>query len=59
MADENVSSANITINEVDITKPWFCLTCKQTKIVREQEKTITDLQRELALACDANCYFKS
>jgi len=27
--------ANTTINEVAVTKPWFCLTCKQARIVRE------------------------
>jgi hypothetical protein len=43
---------NTTLIDVDVTKSWFSLTCKQTRTLRDQEETILYLQRELALAYD-------
>jgi hypothetical protein len=45
--------------DVDVTKPWFCLMCKQARILMEQEENILDLRRELALAYDQIDKFKA
>jgi hypothetical protein len=39
-----------TGNDVYVTKSWFCLSCQQTRTLRDQQETILDLQMELALA---------
>jgi hypothetical protein len=55
----NRSVPNTSINEVAVTKPWSFLTSKQARRLREQEKTIIDLWRELALAYDHTANLKA
>jgi hypothetical protein len=42
--------ANTTGNNLNLSKPWYCVSCKQAILIREQVETILDLQRKLALA---------
>jgi hypothetical protein len=32
--------ANITANNLDLSTPWYCVSCKQDRLIKEQEETI-------------------